>query len=185
MSIWHYKYLNGDKTICVYCTSQCVYMYTCAWPHTQMDNLLSGYKRISETIQAYMCMTYSCNNVSEHLWESLMELFMLLIQTSDSLTDVQQLLSDNHADSNLWTSVRESPLEHTEPWFCGCLMQSGDSITDVQWLLSHDLADSITEQFVRKILLGHAQLWSCGCLIQAHEVPHRCSAIIICKIMRQ
>ena len=25
----HYKYLNGDKTIYVYCTSQCAYMYTC------------------------------------------------------------------------------------------------------------------------------------------------------------
>ena len=31
---------------------------------------------------------YSSNNGSEHLWESLMELFMLLIQISDSLTDV-------------------------------------------------------------------------------------------------
>ena len=129
---------------------------TYAWLHNQMDNPLSGYERTSETIQAYMCMTYSCNDVSEHLWKSLMELFMLLIQTSDPFTDVQRLLSDNRADSNLWTSVRELPLEHTEPWSCGCWIQTDDSITDVQWLLSHDLVDSITERFVRKSHLGHA-----------------------------
>ena len=38
--------------------------------------------------------------------------------------------------------MRKSPLEHAQPWPCGCLIPAGGSTTDVQWLLSHDLVDS-------------------------------------------
>ena len=93
-------------------------------------------------------------------------LFMLVIQTNDPLTQmfssyclmILQIVISEH--------LRESPLEHVEPWSCVCLMKAGDSITDVQWLLSHDLADSNRWTSMRKSLLEHAQLCSCSCLIQ-------------------
>ena len=38
-------------------------------PHAQMDESLSGYERTSETIQAYMCMTFTAAMMAQNICE--------------------------------------------------------------------------------------------------------------------
>ena len=60
---------------------------TLVCPRTQTDKFC--YESMSETSQAYMYMTFWLYNCDSGLVsESLMKLFMLKIQTSDSITDV-------------------------------------------------------------------------------------------------
>ena len=87
--------------------------------------------------------------ISEHLRESPLERVEPwscagLMKAGDSITGVQWLLSHDLADSNRWTSMRKSLLEHAQLCSCSCLIQVKPSQTVSDYYLQ-DHEKIITE----------------------------------------
>ena len=155
-------------------------------PHTQTDKPLSWYDCTSETVQAYPCMTFTAaimpQNICERVWWNFSCSWYKQVTPSQMFSSYCQTIMQIVISEHLWGNRPLSTQSHDFA-VVGYKQTTSSQMFSGYCLMTLQIV--ITEQFVRKSHLGHAQLWSCGCLIQAHEVPHRCSAIIICKIMRQ